>query len=120
MGNKILTKKGNRNFAGLKPNTMSKSRYGIIINYYDYKAKNKYCDIPFNFSDILNIGDLFHQFYDICHYYGIPNGFGYISKRLVLINPIGELYANRYYISDKGRKRLEFLRKLKAKRQIKL
>jgi len=117
--NKILTKKGNRNFAGLRPKTMSKSRYGILINYYDWHSIESNKNTGFNvIGNVSSIKDLFYEFYEPLRHYGSGNGLlmnpsAYIKKRNILINPVGELHAMRYYLSDYGRKRLTQLKKHK-------
>lgn len=112
----LKTKHGNRIFIGAKPKDMSRARYGILTNYYDMYART--ANQPINIcGDVSSIKDLYHQFYDrLFSYYGKPNGFGYIKSREVLINPVGDLHSRRYFISDRGKKRLEDLKKLKEKR----
>ena len=110
--NKVLTKRGNRNFTGLRPKTMSRSRYGILINYYDWYTRHN--DIPVNLSgNVSDVKDLYYEFYDDLKYYKCKPGspLSYIKKREVLINPVGELRAYRYCLTDNGRKRLVFLRR---------
>jgi len=110
--NKVLTKRGNRNFIGLKPKTMGRSRYGILINYYDWYASHK--DSPVNIGGTVDsIKDLYYGFYDDLKYYMCKPGspLSYIKRREVLINPVGELRAYRYCLTDNGRKRLTLLRR---------
>jgi hypothetical protein len=110
--NQILTKRGNRNFIGLRPKTMSRQRYGILINYYDWYARK--IDIGVNLSnDVSCVKDLYYEFYDDLKYYMCKPGspLSYIKKHEVLINPVGELRAYRYCLTDNGRKKLERLRK---------
>ena len=96
--NEVFTKKGNRNFSGLRPKETSKARYGIIINYYDWLSKN-------NHEKQSNIKDLFYAFYDSLYKYKQKNTFGYIQRKEVLINPVGELRAYRYSLNNNGKKR---------------
>lgn len=104
--NQTLTKRGNRNFTGLRPKTMSRSRYGILINYYDWYARHISGSVD-------SIKDLYYGFYDDLKYYMCKPGspLSYIKRREVLINPVGELRAYRYCLTDNGRKRLERLRR---------
>jgi len=109
--NKVFTKRGNRNFMGLRPKTMSRARYGILINYYDWYARH--IDTPVNLSSYVScVKDLYYGFFDDLKYYMCKPGspLSYIKKREVLINPVGELRAYRYCLTDNGRKRLNFLR----------
>ena len=121
----LKTKHGNRIFLGAKPKDMSKLRYGIVISYSDMYARPE--DRKSKFSFDTDIKELYYQFYDrLFSKYGKPNGFGYIKCKDVLINPVGDLHSRRYFISDKGKKRLEELKLLKknrikaAKRKAKL
>jgi hypothetical protein len=108
--NKVLTKRGNRNFAGKRPKTMGRARYGLLINYYDWYSTHK--DSPVNLSSRVDcVKDLYYEFYDQLKGYKTSPPFGYIKRREVLINPVGELRAYRYCLTDNGRKRLEELRK---------
>jgi hypothetical protein len=110
--NKTLTKRGNTNFTGLRPKTMSRSRYGILINYYDWYARKN--DVGVNISGSVDcIKDLYYGFYDDLKYYMCKPGspLSYIKRREVLINPVGELRAYRYCLTDNGRKRLDRLRR---------
>lgn len=110
--NQVLTKRGNRNFTGLRPKTMSRSRYGIIINYYDWNSRGEKVGVNFS-NEVTCVKDLFYEFYDNLKYYNCRPGspLSYIKRREVLINPVGELRAYRYCLTDNGRKRLERLRK---------
>lgn len=123
--NHIKTKRGNRNFTGERPKHMSRSRYGLLINYWDWKAIHP--ESPMNLSrDVLSVKDLYYQFYEPLRNYGTFGGFGsgsygpYMRKKEVLINPVGELRAYRYYLTEYGKKRLEFLRAERKKRMKKL
>ena len=108
-----LTKRGNRIFIGKKPKSMSKSRYGILINYYDWHARG--VDKPITLgSSPKSIKDLYYQFYEPLKNYGgfgLSNPTAYMRKKEVLINPVGELRAYRYFITDWGRRRLKELKK---------
>lgn len=111
-GREVYTKRGNRNFTGNKPKTMSRSRYGLLINYWDWRAANP--NSPVNLSnEVLGVKDLYYQFYETLKGFTEPHGspLSYIKRREVLVNPVGELRAYRYFITDNGRKRLEILRK---------
>lgn len=110
-GREVYTKRGNRNFTGLRPKTMSRARYGILINYWDWDKRN---DEPLNLSDeVVSVKDLYYQFYENLKGYVVAHGSpsSYIKRREVLINPVGELRAYRYCLTDNGRKRLNILRK---------
>ena len=110
--NQVFTKRGNRNFTGVCPKTMGRARYGIHINYYDWYARKN--DISVNIGGSVDcIKDLYYGFYDDLKYYMCKPGspLSYIKKREVLINPVGELRAYRYCLTDNGRKRLNFLRR---------
>ena len=108
--NQVFTKRGNRNFAGLRPKTMSRQRYGILINYYDWYARK--IEVGVNCSNSVDcIKDLYYRFYDELKGYTTSAPFGYIKRREVLINPVGELRAYRHCLTDNGRKRLSVLRK---------
>jgi len=114
----LTTKRGNRVFLHEKPKGMSRLRFGIVCNYFDACAKK----IEPKFSFDTSIKELYYQFYDrLFYYYGAPSpAFGYIKAKDVLINPVGDLHSRRYFITDKGRKRLEDLKMLKANRIKKL
>jgi hypothetical protein len=114
----LKTKHGNRIYSQVKPKDVSRARYGIIISYSDVYARTADKQPKFSFNT--GIKELYYQFYDSLHYYGKPNGFGYIKSREVLINPVGDLHSRRYFISDKGKKRLERLKMLKDGRAKKL
>jgi hypothetical protein len=89
---------------------MGRARYGILINYYDWDRKY---DIPVNLGNgVTCIKDLYYEFYDNLKYYNCKPGspLSYIRRCEVLINPVGELRAYRYCLTDNGRKRLNFLR----------
>lgn len=108
----VYTKRGNRIFIGNRPKCMSRSRYGILINYYDWYGRN--INLPVNLSnDVICVKDLYYEFYDTLKYYISKHGspLSYINKREVLINPVGELRAYRYRLTDNGHKRLNFLRR---------
>lgn len=109
----VKTKKGNRNFSGLKSKETSKARYGIIINYSDWRARFK--DLPVTLdNNVYSVKDLYFQHYDTLKGYMQKSAFGYIQRKEVLINPIGELRAYRYSLTDKGKKRyLELKKKYK-------
>jgi hypothetical protein len=108
--NQVFTKRGNRNFAGLRPKTMSRQRYGILINYYDWYARK--IEVGVNLSNSVDcIKDLYYRFYDGLKGYTSSAPYGYIKSREVLINPVGGLRAYRYFLTDNGKKRLEQLRR---------
>jgi len=110
----LKTKHGNRIYSQVKPKDVSRARYGIIISYSDVYART--ADKQPKFSFDTGIKELYYQFYDSLHYYGKPNGFGYIRSKEVLINPVGDLHSRRYFITDNGRKRLERLKTLALNR----
>ena len=114
----LKTKHGNRIYMQIKPKDVSKARYGIIISYSDVYART--ADKQPKFSFDTGIKELYYQFYDSLHYYGKPNGFGYIRSKEILINPVGDLHSRRYFITDNGRKRLERLKTLKDGRAKKM
>lgn len=108
--NIVLTKHRNRNFAGKRSKTMSRQRYGILINHYDIQARKK--DNPVSVSGtVASVKDLYYQFFDPLHYWGKPNGFGYVKTKDVIINPVGGLYSRRYFLSDIGKRRLKELKR---------
>lgn len=113
----LKTKHGNRIVLQAKPKDFSRTRFGIIISYSDVYARTTDKLPKFTYNTCIK--DLYYQFFDALHYYGKPNGFGYIRSREVLINPVGDLRSRRYFITDNGRKRLEELKKLKNKRKRK-
>lgn len=118
LNNHVFTKRGNRNFTGVKPKHMSRSRYGLLINYWDWKAKNP--DTPINLSgEVLSVKDLYYQFYEPLKHY-VSGYYPYMRKKTVIINPVGDIYANRYFLTSEGKKRLEFLRAERKKRMKKL
>lgn len=112
----LKTKHGNRIFFAKKPKEMSKARFGIVSNYFDFYART--ANQPINIiGEVSSIKDLYYQFYDkLFNKYGRTNGFSYITSKEVTINPVGGLHARRYFISKDGQKRLEELKKLKEKR----
>ena len=113
----LKTKHGNRLWSQRIAKGTSRARYGIIVSYSDVYARPT--DKQPKFSFRTDIKELYYQFYDSLHHYGKPNGFGYISSKEVLINPVGGLYSRRYFITDNGRRRLERLKTLKSNRVIK-
>lgn len=114
----IKTKHGNRLWSQRIPKGCSRARYGIIVSYSDVYARPT--DKQPKFSFRTDIKELYYQFYDSLHHYGKPNGFGYISSKEVLINPVGDLHSRRYFITDNGRKRLERLKMLRNGRLEKM
>lgn len=112
IGEMIFTKRGARVFIGKRPKTMGRARYGQLINYYDWYKHNM--NAPVNVAGGINsIKDLYYGFYDDLKYYMSKPGspLSYIRRREVLINPVGELRAYRYCLTDNGRKRLAVLRR---------
>jgi hypothetical protein len=110
----LKTPHGNRIFMQRIPKGYSRARYGIIISYSDVYART--ADKQPKFSFDTGIKELYYQFYDSLHYYGKPDGFGYIKAKEVLINPVGDLHSRRYFITDKGKKRLERLKIIQINR----
>ena len=112
----LKTKHGNRIFFAQKPKEMSRTRFGIVSNYFDFYART--AEQPINVCGIVSsIKDLYYSFYDrLFQYYGKPNGFGYIKSKEVVVNVVGDLRSRRYFISDRGKRRLEELKKEKANR----
>lgn len=116
--NIVLTKHRNRNFAGKRSKTMSRQRYGILINHYDMQARK--IDNPVSLTGVnTGIKELYYQFFDPLHYWGESNHFGYIKGKVVIVNPVGGLYSRRYFLSDIGKRRLNQLkRERKNKRKV--
>ena len=118
VGGMIFTKRGARVFIGKRPKTMSRSRYGLLINYYEWYRRNEKVGVNLS-TEVISVKDLYYQFYENLKGYTQPHGSpsSYIKRREVLINPVGELRAYRYCLTDNGRKRLEILRKKFGKKK---
>jgi hypothetical protein len=109
------TKRGNRILIGKKPETMSRSVYGVHINYSDFRGQERArtgMDLRsyIRKDNRTGIERLYFGFDDPL-YGWMSKGWGYLTSRVVEINPVGGLFARRPLLTEKGKKRLATLRK---------